>query len=65
MKPSSPKILLSFFFFNVYFEKKKKSMNRGGAEMERKNPKQAPHVSTEPDTGLDLMNCETVGCLTD
>ena len=31
----------------------------GKRERERKNPKQAPHCQcTEPNTGLELMNCE-------
>ena len=29
-----------------------------GRERGRENPKQAPLVSTEPDMGLDLTNCE-------
>ena len=26
----------------------------------RENPKQAPHVSAEPDVGLELINLETM-----
>ena len=48
----------------------RESTSRGGAGRERgrQKPKQAP--GTEPDSGLELMNCEImtlaeVGCLTD
>ena len=35
-------------------------MSGGGTERERKNPKQIRAVSTEPDTGLDLISCKIV-----
>ena len=58
-------------FFNVCFERERErererpSVSGGGAEREREtqNPQQAPGselqaVSTEPDAGLELTNCE-------
>ena len=66
--------LLFFFFLNIflrfiYFERERErerereseSMSRGGAERkgERILGRLCP-VSTEPDVGLDLINCEVM-----
>ena len=33
-------------------------MGEGKRERERQNPKQAPHVSVEPDAGFEPTHCE-------
>ena len=53
--------LLLLFLMFIYFERE--SIRVGGGveregERERENPKQAPTVSTEPNAGLSLINCE-------
>ena len=65
------------FFFNVFIflrQKERESMSRGGAERERDTESEAGSrlwaVSTEPDAGLALTDCEVmtwaeVGRLTD
>ena len=73
-------LLISFFkknFFNVYLllrDRERQSMSMGGAERggdtESKAGSRLWAVSTEPDTGLELTNRETmtwaeVGCPTD
>ena len=40
------------FYFKVYFERERESVNGGGTEREKENPKQA--LNTEADSGLDL-----------
>ena len=59
------KIFFFNFFFNVYlfiWDRERQSMNGGGAEREGDTESEAgsrlQNVSTEPDTGLELMNCE-------
>ena len=62
----SPKLLNIFFnFFNVYLflrDSERQSASRGGAEREGDAESEAGSrlrtVSTEPDAGLDLTNCE-------
>ena len=38
--------------------REKEITSRGGAERKREIPSKLCAVSTEPDTGLELMNCE-------
>ena len=46
-------------FFNVYlFLRQRQSMNGGGAEREGDTESEAGSVSTEPDAGLKLTDCE-------
>ena len=52
-----------FFFFNIYlFLRERQRVTRGGAEREGDTESGAGSslwaVSTEPDAGLKLMNCE-------
>ena len=53
-----------FFLMFIYFERERErerertNMHRRGRERERENPKQLLAVSTDPDAGLDLPNCE-------
>ena len=67
-----------FFFFNVYLflrdRERESKQGRGGEEREGDTESEAcsrlQAVSTEPDTGLELPNCEVmtwaeVGCVTD
>ena len=55
---------LKFFCFNVYlfFARERESTSRGGAEREGDTESKASSglwpVSTEPDVGLELTNCE-------
>ena len=70
-------IFLFKFLFNFYLflrERRRESMSRGGAESEGDTESKAGSrlwaVSTEPDTGLELTNCEImtwaeVRCSTD
>ena len=67
--------LFIFNFFNVYFwDRERQSMSGGGAEREGDTESEAGSrlwaVSTEPNAGLELTDCEImtwaeVGCSTD
>ena len=72
--------ILQFFFkfffstFIYFWDRERQSMNGGGAEREGDTESEAGSrpwaVGTEPDMGLELMNCEIttwveIGCLTD
>ena len=47
------------FFFHLYLLLRESECKGGGTETGTQNPKQAPgSVSTEPDMGIKLMNCE-------
>ena len=55
------------FFLNVYLlfrDRETQSLSRGGVErggdIESEAGPRLQAVSTEPDTGLELMNCETM-----
>ena len=51
--------ICGFFLVFIYLFLRGRA-KRGGTERERerRNPKKASAVSTEPDAGLDLTNCE-------
>ena len=58
--------ICNLHFFNVYLflrDRQRQNMNGGGAEKEGNTESEAgsrlPAVSTEPDAGLELTNCET------